>query len=81
VEGTFHDLRRTCITRWTQGSLSPQEVKMLAGHASIETTMSYYAAIRPDVLDRARAIGVSGLEPPAFGPPVQRSIQTELHPV
>jgi integrase len=64
--GTFHDLRRTCITRWTQNrDLSPQEVQLLAGHADIKTTMEYYAAIRTDVCQRAKktTIGATGLEP------------------
>ena len=62
IEGTFHDLRRTCITAWTRG-LAPQEVQKLAGHASITTTMDYYAAVGTDVLDRAKLIGATGLEP------------------
>lgn len=62
ITGTFHDLRRTCITRWTHG-LAPQEVQKLAGHASITTTMEYYAAVGADVLDRAKKIGVTGFEP------------------
>lgn len=48
----FHDLRRTCITNWTY-FLPPQEVKILAGHADIKTTMAYYAGVRADVLQRA----------------------------
>ncbi len=60
--GTFHDLRRTCITHWSW-ELPPQAVKRLAGHASIETTMRYYLGVRPDVLDRANRIGATGLEP------------------
>jgi integrase len=64
---TFHDLRRTCITAWTQNrDLSPQEVQQLAGHASITTTMEYYAAVRTDVCRRASRktiIGATGLEP------------------
>ena len=64
-QGTFHDLRRTAITKWTQ-ILAPQEVKKLAGHADIETTVRYYAAVRPDTLDQIRkhsTIGATGLEP------------------
>jgi len=61
IEGTFHDLRRTCITAWTRG-LAPQEVQKLAGHASITTTMEYYAAVGTDVLDRARTIGATRFE-------------------
>jgi len=62
---TFHDLRRTAITRWTQNrNLSLQEVQELAGHADIKTTMEYYAAIRTDVCRRAQTIiGATGLEP------------------
>jgi integrase len=65
IKGTFHDLRRTCITRWTQNpNLSPQEVKELAGHADIATTMEYYAAVRTDVCQRAKqTVGATGLEP------------------
>lgn len=51
VSGTFHDLRKTCITHWLrEGSgLSVKEVMKLAGHAEVDTTMRYYAAARPDV--------------------------------
>jgi integrase len=80
---TFHDLRRTCITQWTQNKeLSPQEVKKLAGHADIKTTIDYYAAVRDDVCQRAQPkVGVIGFEPTAFRSPTERSDQTELHPV
>jgi len=61
--GTFHDLRRTCITRWTW-DLPPQEVRKLAGHADLKTTLEYYSAVRADVLQRAiHTIGATGLEP------------------
>jgi len=53
--GTFHDLRRTCLSNWIIRGLSLHEVKELAGHASIETTGRFYLAVRKDVLDRARA--------------------------
>jgi integrase len=49
VEGTFHDLRRTCITIWSR-SLPAQEVMKLAGHSDFETTLRYYAGIRPDII-------------------------------
>jgi integrase len=52
--GTFHDLRRTCLTNWVVQGLSLHEVKELAGHAGIETTERFYLAVRKDVLDRAR---------------------------
>ena len=53
--GTFHDLRRTCLSNWVTQGLSLHEVKELAGHASIETTERFYLAVRKDFLDRARA--------------------------
>jgi integrase len=53
--GTFHDLRRTCLSNWVAQGLSLHEVKELAGHASIETTERFYLAVRKDFLDRARA--------------------------
>jgi integrase len=53
--GTFHDLRRTCLSNWIIQGLTLHEVKELAGHAGIETTERFYLAVRKDVVDRARA--------------------------
>ena len=53
-KGTFHDLRRTCLSNWVIQGLSLYEVKELAGHAKIETTERFYLAVRRDVVDRAR---------------------------
>jgi integrase len=55
ASGTFHDLRRTCLSNWIVQGLSLHEVKELAGHAGIETTDRFYRAVRKDVVDRARA--------------------------
>jgi integrase len=55
ASGTFHDLRRTCLSNWIVHGLSLHEVKELAGHAGIETTDRFYLAVRKDVVDRARA--------------------------
>jgi integrase len=55
ASGTFHDLRRTCLSNWVAQGLSLHEVKELAGHAGIETTDRFYLAVRKDVVDRARA--------------------------
>ena len=52
--GTFHDLRRTCLSNWVVQGLSLHKVKELAGHAGIETTERFYLAVRKDVVDRAR---------------------------
>jgi integrase len=59
--GTFHDLRRTCITEWLESGLKPHEVMKLAGHADIETTMEYYVAIRKELTDKARQASESCL--------------------
>jgi len=60
-KGTFNDLRKTCLTRWSY-HLPIQEVQRLAGHSDIKTTM-VYLGIRTDIIDRARTIGATGLEP------------------
>jgi len=69
---TFHGLRATCITWWLQAGVPVHEVRELAGHADIETTLRYYAAIRSDHVRRAAdaterimgsQIGATGLEP------------------
>ena len=53
-DGAFHDLRSTCITEWLEKGLMPHEVKELAGHADIKTTMNYYVGIRESLIDKAR---------------------------
>ncbi len=60
--GTFHDLRRTCLSNWVAQGLSLHEVKELAGHASIETTERFYLAVRRDVMDRVRAASEASRE-------------------
>lgn len=60
--GTFHDLRRTCLSNWVLQGLSLYEVKELAGHAKIETTERFYLAVRRDVVDRARAASEASRE-------------------
>jgi integrase len=62
ASGTFHDLRRTCLSNWVARGLSLHEVKELAGHASIETTERFYLAVRKDVVDRARAASEASRE-------------------
>jgi len=55
-QGEFHDLRRTCLTRWLFNGLSEYDVMTLAGHADFETTRQFYLAVREDLLERARAV-------------------------
>jgi integrase len=52
--GQFHDLRRTCLTRWLFNGLSAYDVMNLAGHADFDTTRRFYLAVREDLLQRAR---------------------------
>ena len=52
--GTFHDLRRTWVTMLLRAGMPVHEVKELAGHSDIKTTMTFYAGSCPDTLDRAR---------------------------
>lgn len=54
--GEFHDLRRTCLSTLLANGLSEYEVMVLAGHATFETTRQFYLAVRPDIVDRARAV-------------------------
>ncbi|MCP4707600.1 MAG: tyrosine-type recombinase/integrase [Planctomycetes bacterium] len=61
-QGTFHDLRRTCITNWFAHGLSEFEVMVLAGHSSFETTRKFYLAIRKDIIDRARQASTESLK-------------------
>jgi len=61
-DGTFHDLRSTCITEWLEKGLMPHEVKELAGHADINTTMNYYVGIRDSLIDRARGASSAALD-------------------
>ena len=60
--GTFHDLRRTCITNWFAYGLSEYEVMVMAGHASFETTRKFYLAVRNDLIDRARQASSEALK-------------------
>jgi len=50
----FHDIRRTCLSRWLKEGLSEFEIMTLAGHSDFQTTHRFYLAVREDVLDRAR---------------------------
>jgi len=53
--GEFHDLRRTCLTRWFENGLTEYDVMKLAGHSDFDTTHRFYLAIRRDLLERARS--------------------------
>jgi len=59
---TYHDLRRTGITRALLAGVPPITVQRLAGHREITTTMRHYAQVnnqdlRDGVERAARAAG------------------------
>lgn len=54
TKGTIHDFGRSCITNWLEAGVPPHEVQKMAGHASIETTIKYYAKADRTALDRVR---------------------------
>ena len=73
-DGTFHDLRSTCITEWLEKGLLPHEVRKLAGHADIKTTMNYYVGIRESLIDKARDASSAALGD-VFSAPFVRATQ------
>lgn len=58
---TYHDLRRTGITRALLAGVPPITVQKLAGHRNIATTMRYYVELNTqdlrDGVEKARAAG------------------------
>jgi integrase len=59
--GTFHDLRRTCITEWAESGMHPHEVMVLAGHSEVKTTMMYYIGLNREFMDKARRASQAAL--------------------
>ena len=72
--GTFHDLRRTCITNWFAHGLSEYEVMIMAGHASFETTRKFYLAVRTDIIARARKASAEAMK----GIPVAHALRASI---
>jgi integrase len=73
--GQFHDLRRTCLTRWLTNGLTEYDVMNLAGHADFETTRRFYLSVRQDLLERARNVSAKVM-PTDF---VANLLQTPFH--
>jgi len=59
--GTFHDLRRTCLSGWLTNGLAEYDVMQLAGHSDFSTTHRFYLAVRTDVIDRARTAALTAM--------------------
>lgn len=55
-KGTFHDLRRTCLKRWSEAGLPAEDLRQLAGHSDLKTTLEYYLPVGRDYLNKARLI-------------------------
>jgi integrase len=73
----FHDLRRTCLSRWLENGLSEFEVMNLAGHAKFETTRKFYLAVNSNIIDKARAALEEPLKSKSVANLLQRQIRTE----
>ena len=62
IEDTeFHDLRRTCLSRWLANGLTEYDVMQLAGHSEFSTTHRFYLAVRSDLIDRARVVTAAAM--------------------
>ena len=59
----FHDIRRTCLSKWLASGLSEFEVMTLAGHSKFETTRNFYLAVSNDLVERARAVSGMTISP------------------
>lgn len=62
---TMHDLRRTFVTDMLAVGTDPKSVQALAGHASVQTTLRHYAAVKAKALSeavdrRSRAVSPAG---------------------
>jgi integrase len=60
-EGEFHDLRRTCMTRWFANGLTEFDVMKLAGHSDFATTHRFYLAARRDLIEKARVAAAAAM--------------------
>ncbi|MBL7189004.1 MAG: site-specific integrase [Phycisphaerae bacterium] len=60
-EGEFHDLRRTCMTRWFANGLTEFDVMKLAGHSDFATTHKFYLAVGRDLVEKARAAAAAAM--------------------
>lgn len=60
-EGQFHDLRRTCMTRWFANGLTEFDVMKLAGHSDFTTTHRFYLAVRHDLVEKARVAAAAAM--------------------
>jgi len=70
-DGTFHDLRRTCLTNWFSNGLREYDVMQMAGHASFDTTHKFYMGIRDDLIDRTRQASSQAMESIFIANPLQ----------
>lgn len=51
----FHDLRRTCISRWQKQGVPLGTAAKLAGHTQVQTTLKYYTASDAETVQEVAA--------------------------
>jgi integrase len=55
-DGCFHMMRKTAVSTWVAEGASLTDVQYVAGHASMQTTRTYYVAVNADrSIERIRA--------------------------
>jgi integrase len=52
----IHTLRKSCIQNWANNITNPEVVRVLAGHADLQTTMKYYAQADSEQMEKAAAV-------------------------
>lgn len=60
-EFTFHDLRKTHATMLVAAGIDPKTIQQRMGHASIETTLKYYAQATKENQRKAAHVGIDFL--------------------
>jgi len=68
VPTRLHDMRHSCVTQWLRRGLGVDEVRLLAGHADLQTTLNIYDRMEAEErVERARRI-IRRIEPQPDGP-------------
>lgn len=60
--GRFHDLRATFVTSSLEAGVPIHAVQRLAGHRKVQTTMTYYTAVRPAFMESQREVVENSLK-------------------
>ncbi|MFB0524737.1 MAG: hypothetical protein ACETVZ_04310 [Phycisphaerae bacterium] len=73
---TFHDLRKTAITKRFRQGLSEYDVMTLAEHSSFETTHRFYLALADDLIAGARRAITHQVSPELLSKYHRRSLKS-----